>query len=89
MKEIYTKNLYRLTCVNWWAWVYESKAESFVPEEDIWVIGLDVNCELCAYNTTFTNESGAYIEVSLNEEWVEGGAREGVLMRSHAVSCGL
>ncbi len=85
MKKIYTKNLHRQIQVDWYKWKNELMAEKYVPENDVWLLGLDVNCELCAYNNTIGNESAAYIEVSLNEKWAHEGANEGLLLRSHAV----
>jgi len=85
MRRIYTKNLYRLIQVNWPAWKKEAMAEKYVPESDIWIVGLDANCELCAYHNHIVNESAAYIEITLNEKFVGDGAENGVLLRSHAV----
>lgn len=54
-------------------WVYVLSADQFVAQDDIDLVGVELNVEMCAFNQN-DNFTMAYGELSQNGNWAQDGS---------------
>lgn len=80
-KRLFTHHMQFALVIAGADWVYTPSADQFLAQENLDIIGLELNIELCSYNQN-DSVSMAYVEISQNGNWNQ----DGMLMREQAVA---